>query len=99
MTEQTMSDSHVHTMWVVELAEQITYMSRFPVYFQEQFSTPIHDQDVRECKGITEMKKLLQSCGSMWSNHESVIGICEPFNRFVVCCIQHYFLKVLYKYV
>jgi hypothetical protein len=101
--DKTMNNSPFYMMWVVGLEMQImTSMSRFLVHFRGQFWTSLHDQNVKEWKGIisfnfhcecegrpnaVEMtKKLLQSCSSMWSNHEKV-NISEPFSRLVVCCI------------
>jgi hypothetical protein len=77
-----------------------TSMSRFPVHFHGQFRTPLHDQNIQEQKGVISfnfhcefdgrsnavemVKKLLQSCWSMWPNHESG-NVSEPFRGFVIC--------------
>jgi hypothetical protein len=77
-----------------------TCMSRFPIDSCGQFGTPLHDQDIQEQKGIigfnfhsefdgrskaVEMvKKLLQSCWTMWPNHKGVVNISEPFHGFEV---------------
>jgi hypothetical protein len=67
----------------------------------------LHDQNIQEQKGIisfnfhceldgrsdaVEMKKLLQSCWSMWPNHKSVVDVSEPLSGFVVCGIKCYLL-------
>jgi hypothetical protein len=76
-------------MWVVDLEVLITCMCMFPVHFHGQFTTPLHDQDGQEQKSIISfnfhcevVKKLLQSCWSMWPNHESVINVSEPFSEW-----------------
>jgi hypothetical protein len=113
-TDQTMNGSPFHVMWVVGLEVQITTcMSRFLVYFRGQFRSPLHDQNTQEWKGIISFNSIvnlmvdltlfrvwrnLQSCWSMWPNHDSV-NICEPLTGFVICCTQCYFLKVYHKYI
>jgi hypothetical protein len=48
-----MNDSPFYVMWVVVLEVQITTsMSRLPVHFLGQFWTPLHNQNVKEWKGI-----------------------------------------------
>jgi hypothetical protein len=112
LTDQTMIDVMWVIGLEVQI---ITCINRFPVIFLCQFRTFLHDQDVQEwksiisfnfhcefdgrSKGVEVVKKLLQSCWSMWSNHESIIDISGPFCGFVACCIQCHFLKVFHKYI
>jgi hypothetical protein len=92
-----------------------TCMIRLPVHFCGQFWTQLHNRNIQEWKGIISLnfycefdgrpnavkmfKKSLKFCWSMWSNHESVADVYEPFRGLVVCCIQCYFLKIFSKYI
>jgi hypothetical protein len=46
-----MNTSSSDMMWVVE-REMQTCMSRFPVHFDGQFRTSLHNQNIQEKKGI-----------------------------------------------
>jgi hypothetical protein len=55
-TDQTMTDSPFHVMWVVGLkVQRTTCMSRFPVHFHGQLRTPLNDQHVQERKSIISL--------------------------------------------
>jgi hypothetical protein len=108
LVDRTMYNSPFYVIWVVGLEVQVmTSVSRLPVHFRGQFWTPLHNQNVQERKGIISFNcilnlmvglSLLRCCRNCCNlagpcGHAMEVSMCQPFSRFVVCCIQCYFLK------
>jgi hypothetical protein len=73
--DQTTNDSSFYVMWVVGLEVKITTsMSRLPVHFCGQFWTPLHNQHVREWKGIFSL-----NFHSEFYGRPNVVNMLEKF--------------------
>jgi hypothetical protein len=50
-------------------------------------------------EAVEVVKKMVQSCWTIWPNRIGVVDVSELFGGFVVSCIQCYLLEVFHEYI